>query len=181
MRKVFKSAAECAHIWASRSQDEGRSGNVSFRGDSIYSYRWWEMARFIEVKGQTIVLMRNWSYSSNTSKHMNYVLQALRGLNYRMIYCYGEQNSGYSYSSSEVLNHKDSLQNWLNTMKESQRKLKRAKFPDWQVTTNHNVRKSIEEYCSLFDLAIPEEMMKYYLDPDDIAPLLRAKEKRATH
>jgi hypothetical protein len=181
MRHVFKNSAECAHIWASRSQEDGKAGNVNFKGDSIYSYRWWEMARFIEIKGETIVLMRSWSYSGNTSKHMNYVSEALRGLNYRIVYCYGEQTGGYLfyYSGGNLLNHESSLVHWLNAMKESQGKLKRARIPEWQVNANHNARKSIEEYCTLFDLELPKEMLDYYLDPDDIAPLLAAKAKRA--
>ena len=85
MRTVFKNRDEVAHVWASRTQEIGKAGNVNFIGNSIYSYRWWEMARFMEIKGETIVLIRNWSYSSNTSKHMRYVWSALRGLNYRTI------------------------------------------------------------------------------------------------
>src|SRR5690554_4601425 len=114
MRHVFKNNAECAHVWASRNQGDGRAGNVNFIGDSIYSYRWWEMARFMEIKGETIVLMRNWSYSSNTSKHMNYVIGALRGLNYRIVTCHGEYG-GYSYyrSGGNLFNHEHSLKYWL--------------------------------------------------------------------
>lgn len=38
MKKVFSSAMQCAHIWAQQVQDEGRAGNVSFRGPVWYSY-----------------------------------------------------------------------------------------------------------------------------------------------
>ena len=182
MRHVFRNSAECAHVWASRSQDDGRAGNVTFKNDSIYSYGWWEMARFIEVKGQTIVLMRNWSYSSETSKHMNYVHGALRGLSYEIVYCHGEPKSTYSWygrGGGNLLNHKESIKYWLDRMRDSHQKLKRAKYPDWQVNQNHSARKSIIDYCLLFDLELPKEMIDFYLDPDDIAPLLAAKEKRA--
>lgn len=181
MRKVFKNRDEVAHIWASRTQEEGRAGNVNFRGDSIYSYRWWEMARFMEVKGETIVLMRNWNYSSSTSKHMSSVHGALRGLPYRIVYCYGEVSTYYGgwRANNEVLDHEQSIRHWLNEMFESQQKLKRAKYPDYEISNNHSARASIEEYCALFDLPIPDKMMEYYLDPDDIAPLLEAKKKRA--
>lgn len=179
MRTVFKNKHEVSHVWASRTQEIGKAGNVNFVGNSIYSYRWWEMARFMEVKGETIVLMRNWSYSNETSKHMSAVRGALRGLPYRIVYCYGDYDSRYSISSSRVLNHEQSLRHWLNEMYDSQQKLKRAKYPDHYVRMNHSARASIEEYCALFDLPIPEKVAEYYLDPDDIAPLLEAKEKRA--
>lgn len=111
---------------------------------------------------------------------MNYVIGALRGLNYRIVTCHGEYG-GYSYyrSGGNLFNHEHSLKYWLDEMKTSQERLKRARIPEWQVNANHNARKSIEKYCSLFDLLLPKEMMEYYLDPDDIAPLLAAKAKRA--
>lgn len=180
MRKVFKNRHEVAHVWASRSQDEGRAGNVHFRDGKIYSYGWWEMARFMEVHGETIVLMRSWSYSSETAKHMNSISAALRGLNYRIVTCYGQVSKGYnSYYMNEVLDHEQSLRCWLNEMYDSQQKLKRAKYPEWQVNNNHNAKERIEEYCALFDLPIPEKVAEYYLEPDNIAPLLAAKKKRA--
>src|SRR5690606_23612232 len=135
--------------------EDGRAGNINFVGDSIYSYEWWEMARFIEVKGETIVLMRNWTYSSETSKHMRYVNGALRGLNYRIVTCHGEYGNRHYHAGGNLLNHRDSLKYWLDIMQESQEKLKRARIPEWQVDANHNARKSIEEYCSLFDLSLP--------------------------
>ena len=181
MRTVFKNRDEVAHVWASRTQEQGRAGNVNFIGDSIYSYRWWEMARFMEVKGETIVLMRSWNYSSNTSKHMSSVRRALRGLPYRIVYCYGEVSTYYGgwRANNEVLDHEQSIRHWLNVMQESQQKLKRAKYPDYVVQNNHSAKASIEEYCALFDLPIPEKVQEYYLDQDDIAPLLEAKKKRA--
>lgn len=179
MRKVFKNRHEVAHVWASRSQEQGKAGNVNFIGDSIYSYRWWEMARFMEVKGETIVLMRNWNYSSNTAKHMSSVHGALRGLPYRIVYCKGSIGGIYYGAGGSVLDHEQSLRHWLNEMFESQQKLKRAKYPDYVIRNNHSARKSIEEYCGLFDLPIPDKVQEYYLDPDDIAPLLEAKKKRA--
>lgn len=179
MRTVFKNRHEVAHVWASRQQEIGRAGNVNFKGDSIYSYQWWEMARFMEVKGETIVLMRSWNYSNETAKHMSAVHGALRGLPYKIVRCYGDYDSRYSISSSRVLNHEQSLRHWLNVMQESQQKLKRAKYPDHYVNMNHSARESIEQYCALFDLPIPEKVAEYYLDPNDIAPLLEAKKKRA--
>ena len=177
MRTVFKNRYECAHVWASRSQQSGRASSINFVGDSIYSYGWWEMARIMEVKNETIVLIRNWNYSSSTSKHMGAVWSALRGLPYRIIACYGGAGSIY-YGGGSVFDHAQSIRYWLNEMFESQQKLKKAKYPDYVVRNNHSARAAIEQYCQLFDIPLPEKMMEYYLDPDDIAPLLEAKKKR---
>lgn len=84
MKTVFSSNSECAHVWAQQTQEKGRTNNnINFRGDSIYSYGHWKMARFVVYN---VVFMRDWSYSITTSKHMSHVRHAISGGN-NIFYC----------------------------------------------------------------------------------------------
>jgi hypothetical protein len=77
MKTVFSSHSEVCHVFASRSQSEGRAGNISFNGDTINSYHWWPMARFID---DNTVLFVDHSYSNSTSKHLSHLRRALNHL-----------------------------------------------------------------------------------------------------
>lgn len=83
MRKVFSSHQEVAHVWASRSQDEGRASSMFFYGDTIYSYgRHFPIAKFETItqpdgSPKTVVLFTTRGYSVSTSKHINYTRRAI--------------------------------------------------------------------------------------------------------
>jgi len=72
MRIRLANAAEVAHVWAARSQNEGRCANMFFDGPSIYSYgRHFEIARFDDKRN--CVLMTTRRYSNTTAKHIRLV------------------------------------------------------------------------------------------------------------
>lgn len=78
MKKVFRSQAQCAHVWAAQTQTEGRSGPLWFDGPTIYSYgTHYPIASF-----QRGVVLYNSTGSSATTegKHKNAVRSALHGL-----------------------------------------------------------------------------------------------------
>lgn len=77
MKTVFTSN-EIAHIWAHKSAPHGKSpGNLSFRGDVIYSYST-AMARHIEHKGKTGIIYNATSYSVTTAKSQGRIWTAIR-------------------------------------------------------------------------------------------------------
>lgn len=86
MRKVFSSHNECAHIWASQSQHEGRAGNIFFNDGVIYSYGMhFPVARFAPEYGN-LVLFTSRGYSSSTGKHKSLIQGAIpHGFN--VVYC----------------------------------------------------------------------------------------------
>ena len=96
MKKVFSSHSEVAHIWASRSQYEGRGGNVSFQDGVIYSYgQHFPVARFAPEFGD-IVLFTSRGYSSSTGKHKSLIRAAIPS-NYEVVYCDSPlQSVGYN-------------------------------------------------------------------------------------
>jgi hypothetical protein len=81
MRYTFSSNSQLAHVWAQRSQSEGRTGHMFFDGDTIYSYgRHYAIAKFHFRKSQpfnTLVLMNSTSYSNSTAKHKSHVWRAI--------------------------------------------------------------------------------------------------------
>lgn len=97
MKKVFSSNSDVAHIFAQRTQDEGRAGNIFFEGDTIYSYGYhFPIARFID--GQKVLFTLD-SYSTSTSKHIGIVSSALT--QYEKIYTYDVK---YPHKSVERIN-----------------------------------------------------------------------------
>ena len=105
MKKVFKNHSEVCHVWASQSQESGSASNINFNNESIYSYGWWIMAKFIN---NDTVLIRNWSYSSSTGKHLTHVHRSLAGY-INKIYCYNPDNIRESLINDikELKNNKD--------------------------------------------------------------------------
>ena len=79
MRKVFQNH-EVAHVWASRSQDQGRNSTESFYfvGDTIYSYgSHFPIATLVDYKGELLCFMTTQSYSVTTAKHISWVRSAI--------------------------------------------------------------------------------------------------------
>jgi hypothetical protein len=79
MRTKFNSALEVMHVFAQRSQNEGRSSNVFFYNDKIYSYGYhYLLAEFITIKDEVCILINDKGYSHTTSKHISEIRQATR-------------------------------------------------------------------------------------------------------
>ena len=69
MRKVFSSADDVIHVFAQRSQSEGRSSNVFFSRDKIYSYGYhYLLGEFID---ENTIIINDGRCSSTTAKHIS--------------------------------------------------------------------------------------------------------------
>jgi hypothetical protein len=76
MKTVFSNAQDCVHAFAQRQTPQGRSGNVFFYGDKIYSYGYhYLLAEFID---DNTIVINNAGYSSTTNKHINFVTWGTR-------------------------------------------------------------------------------------------------------
>jgi len=76
MATVFSNRRQCAHVWAQQNQERGRAGNVSFEGDTLYSYGT-PVARIVNGRrGAVACLVTSRSYSVTTSAHVSGALQA---------------------------------------------------------------------------------------------------------
>ena len=75
MRKILSSHSEVAHYWANQKQPEGKSGNIFFVGDTIYSYGYhFPVAKIVS---KTTILLTTASYSVSTAKHMSIIRSAI--------------------------------------------------------------------------------------------------------
>jgi hypothetical protein len=80
-KKVFASHAEVAHIWAHQNHEEGRAGNIFFRGSKLYSYGFhYLMAQIHNLNGKRFALVNSHVYSNSTAKHLGHTRSALEGL-----------------------------------------------------------------------------------------------------
>lgn len=71
MKKVFRNTDEVIHVFAQRTQYEGRnqSGNIFFYRDKIYSYgHHYLLGQFLDDK---TILINDRGYSRTTSKHIS--------------------------------------------------------------------------------------------------------------
>jgi len=94
MKTVFSSHSEVCHIFAQRSQTEGRAGNIFFEGDTIYSYgRHYNLATFLNSEA---ILINDKGYSSSTGKHIGIIRSATS--QYKQFY-YRGTNLDYVYST----------------------------------------------------------------------------------
>lgn len=79
--KTVVESKNVAHLWMHKAQAEARNSNRSFwfEGDTIYSYgRHFPIARHVtNKKGVAAVLFASRDYSITTSKHKDYVRQAI--------------------------------------------------------------------------------------------------------
>ena len=150
MKIKFSSNAECCHVWASRSQETGTANNVHFENDTIFSFGWWPMARFLPDKN--IVLFRNWSYSSYTGRHLNLTRQAIPDF-YEIIYVY---NPG-EHTAHENIN------DYVKNIKESFEKFQTAKkYKGRYQETEQRNRQELKRYCKLFKCKYPAKEIKNY-------------------
>jgi len=143
MRTVLRNNREAVHVWASQSQETGRAGNISFEGDSIYSYGHWIMARFIEPG---VVLIRDDKYSVTTSSHQRLVRSAVS-------HC----------KTLEVANldrppkHQENMQHLLAKTREAADKFWGALgwCGSWHEKRYKEVVKQAKDYAEYFKLALP--------------------------
>jgi hypothetical protein len=78
MKKVFSSHSEVCHIWANRTQNEGKANNIFFEDNIIYSYgKHFELAKFIEYNNKVYLFVNTDSYSNSTGKHLNHVVRSI--------------------------------------------------------------------------------------------------------
>lgn len=77
MKKVFMNSADVIHMFAQRTQSEGRCSNVFFEYNRIYSYgRHYLLGEFIELNGRTIIHINDKGYSNTTAKHIGQIKYA---------------------------------------------------------------------------------------------------------
>lgn len=76
MKQVFQNHSQVCHAFNLQNQERGRSGNIFFEGNKIYSYGYhYLLGEFIDP---TTILINNKGYSQSTSKHIAILTDATR-------------------------------------------------------------------------------------------------------
>jgi hypothetical protein len=76
MKTVFSNAHDVVHAYAQRQQSRGRSSNIFFENDKIYSYGYhYLLGEFID---DNTILINDKGYSNTTSKHISYLIGGTR-------------------------------------------------------------------------------------------------------
>lgn len=143
MRKVFSNSAECAHIFAQRTQNEGEAEHVFFRGNTIYSYgEHFPVATFhTNKKQETIVLFTTADYSVTTSQHKNIIRGALS--QYNIIYV--------PYPNE--IRHADTLISFKARLEEMSKKIVTAKKnSEYYLNQYNDIVNGANNYCKFFGL-----------------------------
>lgn len=71
--KQINLADEMARCWLKQIASGTKNETLSFKGKSIYSYHWWEIARITEMKtesGKRIVLSRRTGVTRTSDEHL---------------------------------------------------------------------------------------------------------------
>lgn len=106
MKTVFNNR-QLPHVWVNQTDAEldglrsGRGSSFSFVGPQIDSYAT-TIARIYRHKGARLVLMDSASFSNSTSKHQNYIRNAMRGSDTLLSLSFGRRNQSLRFTPKEL-------------------------------------------------------------------------------
>lgn len=136
MRTVFSSNYDVIHMFAQRTQYEGRSKNVFFEYDKLYSYGWhYILAQFL---GENDVFIGDRGYSVSTSKHIGITIQATR-----------QYTQWFETTSDEEIVFRS-----LTRIKKS---IGKARKPEKYTSQAISIISKFTQFCARFDKVISKE------------------------
>lgn len=126
MKRVFTNSSDVIHLFAQRTQDDARCGNVFFDNkDKIYSYgRHYLLGEFLNDK---TIMINDDGYSVTTSKHISEISYATR--QYKQFY-----------------KSKTNLERVYNSVKLNADKLAKARKPELYINSILSLWDSLNEY-----------------------------------
>jgi hypothetical protein len=130
MKKVFTNSSDVIHLFAQRTQSEGRSSNIFFENtDKIYSYgHHYLLGEFIKNEaGELAIMINDKGYSVSTSSHISSLRSATRQY---------KQFLTMSTDSQYVLNQLETLAT----------KLQNARKPEMYISSAESLYKSWNDY-----------------------------------
>ena len=74
--KNYSSVATCCHAFANNHSEDGKSSNVFFYKNKIYSYGYHYV---LAEQFTNFTILNNKGYSNSTAKHINYMINAING------------------------------------------------------------------------------------------------------
>jgi hypothetical protein len=157
MKTKFTSNASLSHAWANQLQDNGRTENMFFEYDTIYSYgKHYIIGKQVAANnGQRVVFINSNGYSNTTAKQTNHVYRAIPdGIEVF--------NVPFKYNGSFDI---EALPSTINVMTDNVttliNKQLTAKSSFYYFIDAQNKYEQIESICNLFDLEIPQKPLNW--------------------
>jgi len=171
MKATFSNIREAIHIYAQFSQDKGKSGNVFFDGDTLYSYGYhFPLAhRAIGYDGGEAILLNGRSYSNSTSKHQNWTRQATS--HYRQIVSFGMSR----YDKTTTYSHKANESHYINKLETIARNLSTSRKPSKWIEQAQQLNGQLMEYAAFFNAKPSQEYKTAFFNATNVSEEIKAK------
>lgn len=142
---------QVCHIWANQLKPSGRGSNLFFEKDTIYSYGYhFPMAKILD---ENTILVSPLSYSNSTSKHQNYMMQAIS--HKRVIY-----GLISDYRSYGII---DNIEYYTKKIKDLFYPLRKARKPEKYLSQIYFYQQRCKDFLSYFK-AKPSPELKELLN-----------------
>jgi hypothetical protein len=161
MKKVFSSNSQLCKTWATQSQVQGRSGNMFFHNNKIYSYGYhYEAGVCLEgYNGENVFFVNENYYSRSTAKQTATIYNSIsKGYKvFRIPFimqldCWGRRYDTFDYSTlTEILGKIDTKIN--NLIK---KQIAARKYCGYFVQASM-IFDELTEICQLFEYPLPKK------------------------
>jgi hypothetical protein len=145
MKTVFNSNSELSHAWANNLSNHGRTKNMFFENDSIYSYGYHFLIakKFEDLK---LVLINSNGYSSSTSKHVNHVYKSISD-EYRILRVPFYQN--------KIGNFEEVVKKLSSQIDDYLKQQLNARYNTFGFSQALSLWSTLACFCEIFQLEIP--------------------------
>jgi hypothetical protein len=184
-KKHVFDTGEIPHLWAHRTQEEGRNrqGNLYFTGDTIYSYgSHFPIARHVVSEGgERAVLFTTATYSVTTASHCSAVRSAIRS-GIRVFHVPNVCHGRYTGSELTADDHAGNLADYTERIEKHVITSARARS-SYAKEWNHGhavcLRDEAVAYCAFFGLPVPHIPEVPELDSDALTAIRKREAQRA--
>jgi hypothetical protein len=135
------------HQTNARVRESAKGARVSYRGDTIYSYHYWPMAKFFRnARQEQCAIVRTDTYSNSTSKHQSYTRRSLDKAHVTCFYT----------SGPPCTDHHENAKDYQQRIAESFAKALRARdHTVMYVNEASRLYQELQAYCTFFDWPMP--------------------------
>jgi hypothetical protein len=180
----MSSHASVAHKWASRKKLSGKSGNISFIGDTIYSYHWWPMAKWhTATDGTAYVIMVDKPYGNSTAKHISCVRRAIP--NDVLVYYSSSYDTAYFSSRRTPRLEPDTVLPYMleritdaynNAFNMRLYSSERSRMPEQWMEETESIKARAMKFCAMTGLPWLDDIDKYVISSYELRLLKRMVE-----
>tara|TARA_R100000278_G_scaffold4677_1_gene7752 strand:+ start:465 stop:1385 length:921 start_codon:yes stop_codon:yes gene_type:complete len=150
MKKILKNHSEVAHFWANKIQSEGKSSNMFFKDNIIYSYGYhFPIAKHVN---KDVILFTSKSYSVSTSQHKSHTRNAIP--HNKTVFTVPNIDGGkYSSLDLSISDHQKNIEYYIKEIKYNLKKSNRArKFKEMRLNRVLSLITEMKKYLQIFKI-----------------------------